>query len=118
MVVEDDYNIVEVGTAQGFTKIVEPKRERADPASILPHASRGQGVGGGASQGRPQRGGSHGCVTIPPIVEDLGVKDDDNEFPGDPHDEEEDEVQFNYPDEEDDDNEDEEDDDDEVQVVT
>ena len=37
MVVEDDDEIVEVGTAQGFTKIVEPKREKADP----PHASRG-----------------------------------------------------------------------------
>ena len=44
MVVEDDDEIVEVGTAQGFTKIVEPKREKVD----LPHASRGQGMGGGA----------------------------------------------------------------------
>ena len=43
MVVEDDDDIVEVGTAQGFTKIVEPKRERVDPPSIPPHASRGQG---------------------------------------------------------------------------
>ena len=36
MVVEDDDEIVEVGTAQGFTKIVEPK-EKVDP----PHTSRG-----------------------------------------------------------------------------
>ena len=60
-------------------------------------------------------------MTIPPTVKDLGVNDDDDEFPGDPCSEEEDEVQFDYPDEEDDDNEDEEDDkddDDEVQVVT
>ena len=28
MVVEDDDEIVEVGTAQGFTKIVEPKKEK------------------------------------------------------------------------------------------
>ena len=45
MVVEDDDEIVEVGTAQGFTKIVELKKEKVDP----PHASRGQGMGGGAS---------------------------------------------------------------------
>ena len=37
MVVEDDDEIVEVGTAQGFTKIVEPKKEKVDPS----HASRG-----------------------------------------------------------------------------
>ena len=37
MVVEDDDKIVEVGMAQGFTKIVEPKKEKVDP----PHASRG-----------------------------------------------------------------------------
>ena len=43
MVVKDDDDIVEVGTAQGFTKIVEPKRERADLPSIMPHTSRGQG---------------------------------------------------------------------------
>ena len=49
MVVEDDDEIVEVGTAQGFTKIMEPKREKVDPPSIPPHASRGRGVGGGAS---------------------------------------------------------------------
>ena len=41
MVVEDDNDIVEVGTAQGFNKIVEPKRERADPPSIQPLASGG-----------------------------------------------------------------------------
>ena len=45
MVVEDDDEIVEVGTAQGFTKIMEPKKEKVDQ----PHASRGQGMGGGAS---------------------------------------------------------------------
>ena len=48
MVVEDD-KIVEVGGAQGFTRIIEPKRERMDPPSIPPHASIGRGVGGGAS---------------------------------------------------------------------
>ena len=60
-------------------------------------------------------------MTIPPTVEDLGANDDDNELPGDPHGEEEDEIQFDDPDEEDDDDkdeEDDEDDDDEVQVVT
>ena len=41
MVVEDDDDIVEVGTAQGITKIVEPKRERVDPPSIMPHPSQG-----------------------------------------------------------------------------
>ena len=45
MVVEDDDEIVEVGTAHRFTKIVELKKEKVDP----PHASRGQGMGGGAS---------------------------------------------------------------------
>ena len=40
MVVEDD-NIVEVGGAQGFTRIIEPKKERTDPHSIPPHASTG-----------------------------------------------------------------------------
>ena len=49
MVVEDDDEIVEVGTAQGFTKIMEPKKEKVDPPPIPPHASRGQGMGGGAS---------------------------------------------------------------------
>ena len=37
MVVEDDDEIVEVGTAQGFTKIIELKKEKVDP----PHTSRG-----------------------------------------------------------------------------
>ena len=121
MVVGDD-DIVEVGGAQGFTRIIEPKRERMDQPSIPLHASAGQGVGGGAYQGKPPRGGSRGCVTFPPAIEDLGVEeDDDNEFTEDPHNEEEEEVQFTYPDEEDDDNDDEEedkDDNDEVQVVT
>ena len=37
MVVEDDDEIVEVGMAQGFTKIMEPKKEKVDP----PHTSKG-----------------------------------------------------------------------------
>ena len=41
MVVEDDDKIVEVETAQGFTKIMEPKKKKVDPPSIPPHASRG-----------------------------------------------------------------------------
>ena len=41
MVVEDDDDIMKVGTAPGFTKIVEPKRERVDPPSIPPHTSGG-----------------------------------------------------------------------------
>ena len=41
MVVEDDDDIVEVRMAQGFTKIMEPKRQRADPPPIPPHTSRG-----------------------------------------------------------------------------
>ena len=49
MMVEDDDDIVEIGTAQGFTQIMEPKKEKADPPSITPHTSRGCGVGGGAS---------------------------------------------------------------------
>ena len=96
MVVEDDNDIVDVGRAQGYTRIIQPKRERTDPPFILPHASRGQGVGGGASRRRPPRGGGRGCMTTLPVVEDLGAEEyDNNEFTGDPHDEEEDEVQFN-----------------------
>ena len=49
MVVEDDDEIVEVGMAQGFTKILEPKKGKVDPPPIPPHTSRGQGMGGGAS---------------------------------------------------------------------
>ena len=41
MVVEDDDNIVEMGMAQGFTRIVELKRNRVDPPSIPPRASGG-----------------------------------------------------------------------------
>ena len=41
MVVEDDDEIVEVGMAQGFTKIMEPKKEKVDPPPIPPHTSRG-----------------------------------------------------------------------------
>ena len=33
--------IVEVGMAQGFTKIMEQKKEKVDPPPIPPHASRG-----------------------------------------------------------------------------
>ena len=47
MVVEDDDDIVEIGSAQGFTQLVEPKK-KTDPPSIMPHTSRGCGVGGGA----------------------------------------------------------------------
>ena len=75
MVVEDDDKIVEVGTAQGFTKIVEPKKEKVDP----PHASKDQGMGGGASQGGPLRGGGKGPAVIHPItVDDLGANDDND----------------------------------------
>ena len=45
MVVEDDDKIVEVGMAQGFTKIVELKKEKVDPPLIPPHTSRGRGMG-------------------------------------------------------------------------
>ena len=48
MVVEDDNDIVEVGMAQGFTKIMELKRERVDQPTIPPRTSGGRGVGGGA----------------------------------------------------------------------
>ena len=72
MVVEDDDEIVEVGTAQGFTKIVKPKREKAD----LPHTSRGRGTSGGASRGGPPRGGGKGSVVVHPImVDDLSADD-------------------------------------------
>ena len=49
MIVEDDEDIVEIRTVQGFTQLVEPKKEKKDPTSITPHTSRGCGVGGGAS---------------------------------------------------------------------
>ena len=39
MVVEDDDEIVEVGTVQGFTKIVELKKEKVDPPHT-PHRLR------------------------------------------------------------------------------
>ena len=41
MVVEDDDEIVEVGTAQGFTKIMELKKEKVDQPLIPTHTSRG-----------------------------------------------------------------------------
>ena len=59
-------------------------------------------------------------MTFPPAIEDLAAEEDnENKFTEHPCNEEEDEVQFTYPDEDDDDDEEEEeDDDDEVQVVT
>ena len=121
MIVEDDEDVVEIGSAQGFTQLVEPKKEKADPTSTMPHASKGHGVGGGASRGRPPWGGSWGCVIIPPTVEDLGDEDDDNVPLRNLPEEEEEELQFDDPEEEGeviDDDEEEEDEDDEVQVVT
>ena len=53
MVVEDDDDIVEIGSAQGFTQLVEPMKEKTDPPSTMPHTSIGRGVEGGASQGGP-----------------------------------------------------------------
>ena len=47
MVVEDN-NVVELGRAQRFTRLVKPKKERVYPPTAQPHASRGQGAGGGA----------------------------------------------------------------------
>ena len=47
MKVEDDEDIVEIGTS--FTQLVEPKKEKKDPPSIMPHTSRGCVVEGGAS---------------------------------------------------------------------
>ena len=49
LIVEDDEDIVEIGSAQGFTQLVEPKKEKTDPPSTMPHTSIGHGVGGGAS---------------------------------------------------------------------
>ena len=122
MVVEDDDEIVKVGMAQGFTKIVEPKKEKVGPTPIPPHASRGQGMGGGASQGRPPRGSGKGPAVIPPItLDDPGAGDDDYDFLRDPCKGGEEELLFDDPNkgegEDDEDNED-EDDEDEVQVVT
>ena len=42
MVVEDDDEIVEVRMAQGFTKIVEPKKQKVDLPPIPPHTSRAE----------------------------------------------------------------------------
>ena len=121
MVVEDDDKIVEVGTAQGFTKIVEPKKEKVDPPPIPLHASRGWEIGSGASRGGPPRGGGKGPVVIPLTMKDLGASDDDNGFMGDPHDRGEDDIIFDDPIEgevEDDEDNGEEDEEDEVKVVT
>ena len=118
MVIEDDDEIVEVGMAQGFTKIMEPKKEKVDP----PHASRGQGMDGGASQGGPPRGGGKGPAIIYPImVDDLGADDDNGDLPGDPLKGGEEELIFDDPNEgevEDDKDDEKEGDEDEVQVVT
>ena len=97
MVVEDDDDVVEIGSAQGFTQLVEPKKEKTDPPSTMPHASRGCGVGGGASRGRPPWGGGQGCVSVLPTVKDLGDDDNNNEFLRGPCKEEEEEFQFDYP---------------------
>ena len=118
MVVEDDDEIVEVGTAQGFTKIMEPKKETVD----LPHASRGRGMAGGASRGRPPRGGGKGPAVIHPImVDDLGANDDDDNLPGNLLKGGEEELIFDDPnkgEEEEDKDDEEEEDEDEVQVLT
>ena len=78
-------------------------------------------MGGGASRGRPPRGGGKGPVVIPPIVVDPGAGDDDNNFLGDTRDGREEEILFDDPNEgqgEDDEDDVEEGDEDEVQVVT
>ena len=63
--------------AQGFTKIVEPKKEKIDP----PHTSRGKGMGGGAFRGGPPRGGGKRPAVIHPLmVDDLGANDDDDDL--------------------------------------
>ena len=118
MVVEDDDDdeVVEVGTTQGFTKIVELKREKVDP----PHASRGRGVGDGVSRGGPPRGDGRGSVVIPPIpVDDPGANDDDDDLPKDLLEEGGEELVFDDPDEgegEDDEDNEEEEDKDEAQA--
>ena len=93
----------------------------------MPHASRGNGVGGGASRGGPSQGGGQGCMSLPPIMEDLGDGEGDELF-RDLHEEEEEELQFDDleegkegiedDEEEKEEEEEEEDSDGEVQVVT
>ena len=110
-----DNNVIEIGKTQGFTRIIEPKREKTDPPSIPPYTSKGWGIGGGASQSKPPRGGSCGCVTLNPVVENLDAEEgDDNEFTEEPRNEE-DEAQYEDPYEEDEGEDDENED--EVQVV-
>ena len=83
-------------------------------------------MGGGASRGRPPRGGGKGLAVIYPImVDDLGADDDNGNLPGDPLEGGKEELIFDDPnegegeDDEDDEEEDDEDEDeDEVQVVT
>ena len=117
MVVEDDDEIVEMGTAQRLTKIVEPKKEKVYPPSIPPHTSRGRGMGGGVSRGGPPREGGKGPAVIPPIVvDDPGASDDD--FLRDLCKGGEEELLFDYPNEGEGEGDEDEDDEDEVQVVT
>ena len=101
---------------------MEPKKEKVDPPPIPPHASRGQGMGGRASQGRPPGGSGKGPVVIPPIIlDDPGAGDDTYDFLGDPREGGEEELLFDDPNKregEDDEDDEEEDDEDEVQVVT
>ena len=88
----------------------------------LPHASRGRGKGGGASQGRPPRGGGRGPTVIHPIiVDDLGANDDNDNLPEDLLAGGEEELTFDDPnkgEEEEDEDDEEEEDEDEVQVLT
>ena len=91
---EDDEDIVEIGTAQGFTQLVEPKKEKRDSSSITPcTSSRGCGMGGGASQGGPPQGGGQGCVSLLPIMKDLDHGEGD-ELLRDLHEDEEEELWF------------------------
>ena len=68
-------------------------------------------MGGGASRGRPPRGGGKGPAVILPITVDYsGARDDNYDFLGDPHKGGEEELLFDDPNEgegeEDEDNED------------
>ena len=81
-------------------------------------------MGGGASRGRPPRGGGKGPAVIHPImVDDLGADDDNDNLPRNLLEGGEEELTFDDPNkgegEDDEDNEEEDDEDeDEVQVVT
>ena len=97
MVVDDEYDHREGGDETPvFTRLVELKREGEDGFRAPSQASRGHGVGRGASRAAPPRGGGRGCMTICPVVKDL-VEDDydyyddeegDNKFTREPRDEE------------------------------